>query len=600
MLRWLPFLLVFASLGLFFDLGRMDIYSDHEGQRSVPPREMLESGNFIVPTINGETYLAKPPLLYWCVAAVYSLSGEVSPGTARFPTALSGFLIVLIVFLAFRRSAGDEAAGWAATITLTSFLFLERSRWAMIDTPFALAVLVTILLLLAAWRAQTTRAALGWALAAGVALGASNLFKGPVPYLFVWAAWGAMAALAAPDAGKVVRTGVSLAAAAFGLKVALWIIEQLSGWEPSFPFPLALILLGWTALVIWMGGERRNHLLWTTGVAVLLGTLLVVPWAVAVVQAVGWDYITSLINEQVAERTYTASEINSGSPFFYLYMIPLSCLPWGFLFLTFPSRHRWHERPETYRWAVLVVLLSILVFSLIAGKERHYLMPLVPFLALAAGFEVARINTLLREGVTSISDRLFTIFASAMAGLPGLGIAGYLLATGGSGYAIAVAAAFGIVAVALVIFAQINRQQQLRYLAVALLLASMSVISARSDYWQRENSFRQVAGTAGDLLRAGYPVGASRMYPGMAFHAGVIIPTTFEGDTLRNALAGDAPFYYLTEDIFIPVIQQLAPGQPLEVLIGPHTAKRVVLLGTRPLPDGIGPEHIYPPRNGNP
>ncbi|HEX4606728.1 MAG TPA: dolichol-phosphate mannosyltransferase, partial [Urbifossiella sp.] len=42
-----------------------------EGRYAQIPREMLASGNWVVPTLQGEPYLDKPPLLYWLVALSY-------------------------------------------------------------------------------------------------------------------------------------------------------------------------------------------------------------------------------------------------------------------------------------------------------------------------------------------------------------------------------------------------------------------------------------------------------------------------------------------------------------------------------------------------
>ena len=597
MRAWVPFLFVLAGIALFFELGRMDIVSDHEGQRSVPPREMLASGDFIVPTINGEIYLAKPPLLYWAVAAVYAVTGTVSETTARFPTASSGFLLVLLTFFAFRRQAGDQAAGWAAIVLLTSFLFLERSRWAMIDTPFALAVFLTLIPLFAAWRTHDARRALILSVLAGIALTAANLLKGPVPYLFIWAAWIAAATLASPDAARVIRQGLVLSASVFALEVMLWAVQGVTGWERGFPLPLAIALIGWTALAMHGAGEARKRLLWTTGLAVALGTLLVLPWALLVLNATGWDYSAGLLHEQVAERTYTASEINAGDPFYFLYMLVVSCLPWGFLFFSFGSRSRWRERPAIYRTALLTSLLSVLVFSLIAGKERHYLMPALPFIALAAGFEVARFHERLQDGISSVRQKVWTVFTSVMAGFGGAGVFIYLLVNGAAGGTLAWVALFAVIGLAVTARAQWAPARQMTLLSVGLVMTCMGVLMARAEHWSGDHSFQQVASTAGDLQRAGYAVAASRMLPPMAFYAGTIIPTDLTASEISQMLDEDEPFYYVSFQEFVAALEQVSgeEGRPLQLLLGPHSHKNVVLMGNEPLPDDLDPKGAMTP-----
>src|SRR5271168_4807240 len=47
-------------------------------------REMLQTGDFIVPMFNGAPRYAKPPLIYWCQAACFVVMGE-NPLSARMP-----------------------------------------------------------------------------------------------------------------------------------------------------------------------------------------------------------------------------------------------------------------------------------------------------------------------------------------------------------------------------------------------------------------------------------------------------------------------------------------------------------------------------------
>ncbi|GAF95834.1 unnamed protein product, partial [marine sediment metagenome] len=46
-----------------------------EGWYAQVCREMLESGDWLIPRYLGEVWLAKPPLLYWLVTMSYSLFG---------------------------------------------------------------------------------------------------------------------------------------------------------------------------------------------------------------------------------------------------------------------------------------------------------------------------------------------------------------------------------------------------------------------------------------------------------------------------------------------------------------------------------------------
>src|SRR5713101_2902439 len=68
------------------------------------PREMLATGDFVIPRLNGVPYFEKPPLLYWCNAASLAVFGQ-TPWAARLPTRLAGAGTVATL------AAGVAAAG---------------------------------------------------------------------------------------------------------------------------------------------------------------------------------------------------------------------------------------------------------------------------------------------------------------------------------------------------------------------------------------------------------------------------------------------------------------------------------------------------------
>src|SRR5947209_9422011 len=69
-------------------LGTPELRSE-EGHRVLPAIEMLKTGNFLVPSIGGQPYLRKPPLVNWMIAGVFKLTDTRNEWTARLPSALS-------------------------------------------------------------------------------------------------------------------------------------------------------------------------------------------------------------------------------------------------------------------------------------------------------------------------------------------------------------------------------------------------------------------------------------------------------------------------------------------------------------------------------
>lgn len=104
-------------------------------------REMYVEGDFVVPKLNGEAFLEKPPLYYWTCAACYKLTGQITAGTTRLPAALYGFLGILFTFLIGRRLFNARVGFIAAAILGTSVQYFKTSHFALMDS--ALAALIT-------------------------------------------------------------------------------------------------------------------------------------------------------------------------------------------------------------------------------------------------------------------------------------------------------------------------------------------------------------------------------------------------------------------------------------------------------------------------
>ncbi|MDE2292141.1 MAG: glycosyl transferase, partial [Elusimicrobia bacterium] len=71
----------------FWSLGHA-LWEVDDARYAEVPREMHVSGNWLVATLDGMTYVEKPPLIYWMGAASYDVFG-VSEAAARVPLALT-------------------------------------------------------------------------------------------------------------------------------------------------------------------------------------------------------------------------------------------------------------------------------------------------------------------------------------------------------------------------------------------------------------------------------------------------------------------------------------------------------------------------------
>lgn len=132
LLRDLLLLAAMFSIPFFIHLGELPLIDPDEGRYAEIPREMLERGDLITPTLNYVHYFEKPPLLYWVNATSFKLFGY-SEFAARLPSALCGLLTLLVTYVAARRLYTRRTAYIAAIILGTSAGFVLQSRIILTD-----------------------------------------------------------------------------------------------------------------------------------------------------------------------------------------------------------------------------------------------------------------------------------------------------------------------------------------------------------------------------------------------------------------------------------------------------------------------------------
>lgn len=213
-------LVAVACVTLFFGLGRSDVYNPDEPREVEMAREMHATGDFLVPRLNAEPFLEKPPLFYWLVVAAYRVSDGPNETAARFVPAIAGLLTVLCTFLLARALLGESAAFLAGLVLLTAFEFFYIARRSMIDMPLTLA---TTMAGLGMYRALTgTGRRWPWLLLGYAGFALALLFKGIVgaglPGIAVLA-W----IVARRDARAIVRLAMPIGLVAAFVPVALWV-----------------------------------------------------------------------------------------------------------------------------------------------------------------------------------------------------------------------------------------------------------------------------------------------------------------------------------------------------------------------------------------
>jgi len=130
-----------AALLLFgLGLGNHELWDYHEPYVAGIVREMASSGDWIVPTLNGQPFLEKPPLFYALGALLCRVTGSFEPWALRLPSALLAMATVgWISFLGWRLSSA-RAGGWAGFMVGTGVLFFQVGHMAIVDMALTAAV----------------------------------------------------------------------------------------------------------------------------------------------------------------------------------------------------------------------------------------------------------------------------------------------------------------------------------------------------------------------------------------------------------------------------------------------------------------------------
>lgn len=286
--------------------------------------EMWESGDFLVPRLNGLPYSHKPPLLQWCIHLLWLVFG-VGEWSARLVAPLFALgNLALTDKLSRRLWPNDETSAKLAPLIL-----LAMPMWALWTTFTLYDMMVTFFTLLGLHgiiRAAHGETYSGWALAA-LAISGGVLSKGPAILIMILPP-----ALFAP-----------------------WWLEPKPRWGRWYAFMLG---------------------------AVLLGALLALAWALPAGFAGGEEYRKAIFWEQSANRI--SNSFAHKLPFWwYFALLPVLWLPWTLWPPLWRSLKGWGQ-DAGLRFCAAQILFALAVFSLISGKRIHYLLPLFPAMALYA------------------------------------------------------------------------------------------------------------------------------------------------------------------------------------------------------------------------
>lgn len=154
------------------------LFNTDEGRYAEIPREMLQSGDWVIPHLNGLAYIEKPPLQYWATALSLRVLGHTELA-ARLYVGLCALATVLTVGLIAKRLWGEAPAWRSAAMLLSMLLFIAMGQLLTLDMSLTFYMTVALSGFLAA-QCATARGSLPWMLLAWGATALGVLTKGLV------------------------------------------------------------------------------------------------------------------------------------------------------------------------------------------------------------------------------------------------------------------------------------------------------------------------------------------------------------------------------------------------------------------------------------
>ncbi len=318
------------AVGWFATLDVRPLVRADESRYAEISREMVASGDWVTPRLNGFKYFEKPPLQYWATALAFVAFG-LAEWTARLWTALTGFLAILATWYFGNRLRGPPVGLLAATVLASTLLFAALGHFNTLDMGVAAFLAIGVFaFVLAQLDTASAAARRGWMLVAWAAAALATLSKGLI--------------------------GPALPAAALVIYV--------------------LIERDWRLLT-------RLHLV--TGMLLFLA--ITVPWFVAVTRA-NPEFAHFFFIHEHLERFLTKVH-GRYQPLWYFVPILLGGLiPWTLTFFPAVARSWRADGPARFKplrflavWAGTVFVF----FSVSSSKLPSYILPIFPALAVMIG-----------------------------------------------------------------------------------------------------------------------------------------------------------------------------------------------------------------------
>jgi len=337
MIKPLYLVLLFFGVAVLYSLGNwsLPLIDRDEPRFAEASREMRQSGDFLIPTLNHEYRFDKPPLIYWCQVLAYDLLGE-NDFAARLPSVIFAALTAVATALYSSRIFGPRIGLWSGILFATSLQVFIHSRAAVADMPLVFFFLIATW---ADWERLRNPESEFWRWTFYLSLALGFLAKGPVALLPVFFAQ----------------------------------TQALLNHSP-YRFRVGSALQG-----------------------ILVVLIVVGLWGIPALIATHGEYLRIGVGKHVLQRSFQPMESHGVAGLggyllflpYYLVVSFFSFFPWC-LFLPGCAKRLWAHREPDENYLLGAILIVLLVFTLVQTKLPHYVLPAYPMLAMLVARQAER------------------------------------------------------------------------------------------------------------------------------------------------------------------------------------------------------------------
>ena len=299
--------------------------NNHECYVAITAREMLESGDWVMPTCNGKPRLEKTPLSYWLVAGLAKITGKVDEFSARLPSAIFGLLSVAAIIYFVNQWLSFRIAVLSAAVWATSLGYTRYSHNARPEMVLTFFIMLCFLTFYSAVSTKSRKRQVVYMLIFWISFGLANLAKGPAP------------------------------------------------------LPLVLVPL-FFYVAVFRRWKQIPKLLPIIGMVVFLA--IVLPWPLAIASRMNWDL--AVWKREFVDRFFGAYASGHKPFYYYLPKMFQFMLPWA-AFVPFalaaPFYRVWSKKQPVMQFLWLWFVVDVAFLTISGGKRQHYIIPAIPAMA---------------------------------------------------------------------------------------------------------------------------------------------------------------------------------------------------------------------------